>query len=291
MQFNQKFKLLGFNRSPSLSAKIMVLSTGKTIAIGLHELESSEIFDDLNNHEKKALYKKLYGGQHVETIYDMSDRNERSWNAYILISLTLAIVFICSNLSGIKPVEITSLNMNIPAAIFIYPVSFILVDMLNEFYGLKMARRTIFISLMANIIVLSILWATTQLPTLNSWPLSDAYDSMVGSILSVLVASSIAYIISENINSYLLCKIKAMTQSRHLYLRVITSTAVASLIDSVLFIGIAFYGTLSRDIMYHMMVSQFIIKLIYAVLGILPIYGVRWVFSKYINEKRGKQDE
>ncbi|GFN47287.1 queuosine precursor transporter [Candidatus Regiella insecticola] len=285
MQFNNKFKLIGFTSDPAVLAIVMILSTGKTITMEVSELVDSEISNDLNRNEIKALYKKLYSKTKIKTAYEFTDRNEKSWNAYMLISMILTIVFIYSNITGIKPVKLDILNLIVPAAIFVYPVTFVLVDMLNEFYGLRMARRAILIAFVVNIFFSFFLWTTTKMPTLNVWDLIDSYNSIINGILSVLFASSISYLVSENINSYLLCKIKILTNSKFLFFRVIASTFFASAIDSIMFITIAFYNILDWDTIKIMIASQFIIKLAYATIGTFPIYWTRWFFNKYINAK------
>ncbi len=197
--------------------------------------------------------------------------------------MALSVIYIFSTLCGVKPIQIPALNLITPPAIFIYPLTFILVDILNEFYGLRLARRTIIISFMANLIFVLGVWATTLVPSIPQWEFSKTYDGIVHSIMAVLVASSAAYLISENVNSYLLCKIKELTNSRYLFVRVITSTVVASAIDSVVFCTLAFYNVLSWDIIKTMILSQFLIKVVYALVGVGPIYAARSLFNRYIN--------
>ncbi|AEF47423.1 protein of unknown function DUF165 [Serratia sp. AS12] len=283
MESNQKFKLLGFTRHGTLAANVMVLATGKTITMGLNELADSDISEDLSRHELQALYRKIYGNNQQQTAYELSDRHERSWYAYLIITVALSVIYIFSTLCGVKPIQIPALNLITPPAIFIYPLTFILVDILNEFYGLRLARRTIIISFMANLIFVLGVWATTLVPSIPQWEFSKTYDGIVHSIMAVLVASSTAYLISENVNSYLLCKIKELTNSRYLFVRVITSTVVASAIDSVVFCTLAFYNVLSWDIIKTMILSQFLIKVVYALVGVGPIYAARSLFNRYIN--------
>ncbi|NIC26979.1 queuosine precursor transporter [Serratia plymuthica] len=283
MESNQKFKLLGFTRHGTLAANVMVLATGKTITMGLNELADSDISEDLSRHELQALYRKIYGNNQQQTAYELSDRHERSWYAYLIITVALSVIYIFSTLCGVKPIQIPALNLITPPAIFIYPLTFILVDILNEFYGLRLARRTIIISFMANLIFVLGVWATTLVPSIPQWEFSKTYDGIVHSIMAVLVASSAAYLISENVNSYLLCKIKELTNSRYLFVRVITSTVVASAIDSVVFCTLAFYNVLSWDIIKTMILSQFLIKVVYALVGVGPIYAARSLFNRYIN--------
>lgn len=213
MEPNQKFKLLGFTRHGTLAANVMILATGKTITMGLNELADSEISEDLSRHELQALYRKIYGNNQQQTAYELSDRHERSWYAYLIITVALSVIYIFSTLCGVKPIQIPALNLITPPAIFIYPLTFILVDILNEFYGLRLARRTIIISFMANLIFVLGVWVTTLVPSIPQWEFSKTYDGIVHSIMAVLVASSAAYLISENVNSYLLCKIKELTLS------------------------------------------------------------------------------
>lgn len=285
MEHNKKYKLLGFNRSDAITANVMVLATGKHISIGLQDLESSEITDDFNRYELKALYRRFYGDTDTVTSYDLGDRHERSWYAYIIISVALTVIYILSTVSGVKPILIPVVNFVIPPAIFFYPLSFILVDIINEFYGLRMARRTIFISFISNILFVAGLWITSLLPGLAEWGLNTSYSEFVHSIMAVLFASSTAYLISENINSMILCKIKELTNSRYLFIRVITSNVIASAIDSIIFCTLAFHNILSIDTIKTMIISQFIIKLGYALIGVGPIYATRELFRRYINKE------
>ncbi|WP_340613512.1 queuosine precursor transporter [Xenorhabdus thailandensis] len=284
MSDNQKYKLLGFSRSSdSIRANIMILSTGKSISIPLRELESSQISEDLNRNELREIYRRIYGDADTVTAYDLTDRHERSWFAYLVIALSLAAIYIFCTITGIKPISIPYINMIIPSAIFFYPFTFILVDILNEFYGLRLARKAILFSFIANILFVLCLILTAALPGLKEWELEGAYTEIVHSIAAVLVASSIAYIVSENVNSWLLCKIKELTNSRYLFIRIITSTTVASALDSIIFCTLAFYNTLDSDTIKSIIFSQFIVKMAYAIVGVGPIYGVRALFRKYIN--------
>ncbi|AHG19629.1 membrane protein [Chania multitudinisentens RB-25] len=290
MEHNKKYKLLGFSRSNVITANVMVLATGKHMSISLQELENSTITDDFNRNELKAIYRRLYGDTNTTTSYDLGDRHERSWYAYLIINLALSVIYILCTVSGIKPITIPFFNFIAPPAIFFYPLTFILVDILNEFFGLRMARRAIFTSFIANIVFVSGLWISSLFPGLDEWELNKSYGAFVESIIAVLFASSAAYLVSENVNSWLLCKIKELTNSRYLFIRVITSTVVASAIDSVIFCTLAFYNVLSMDTIKIMIMSQFIIKLIYAVVGVGPIYATRELFRRYINAEVRKTE-
>ena len=91
----------------------------------------------------------------------------------------------------------------------------------------------------------------------------------------LLIASSMSYLISENVNAYILYKIKSFTNSKYLYIRVLTSTILAAAIDSILFITIAFHDSFDNSIIEKMIITQFLIKSTYALIGVLPIYAIR----------------
>jgi queuosine precursor transporter len=284
-KYNTKYKLLSFTHTKKIIANISLLATGRTFSIPLEQLVLCDISDDLSPSENREIYRKIYSNNNKNTIYDIKDKKSKYWLTYTTICLFLTSLVIFCTVSGIKPVEIKSLNLIIPAAIFAYPVSFILVDILNEFFGLKLARAAIISTFFVNIVFCISLWLVGLLPSIAGWELSNTFSQMTISIISVLVASSVSFIISENINAYLLFKIKELTKSKFLFLRVITSTVTASAIDSILFITIVFYGKLDIDIIKIMILTQFLIKTSYAVIGIFPIYASRWAFNKYINIK------
>jgi uncharacterized integral membrane protein (TIGR00697 family) len=108
------------------------------------------------------------------------------------------------------------------------------------------------------------------------------YQEIISHVSSVLIASSVSFLFSEYVNSYLLCKIKELTSSKFLFLRVFFSTFFAVIIDSFLFCFIAFYGTMQNSEILHIVYVQIAIKMCFAVFNILPAYGARSLFKKYI---------
>lgn len=90
---NNKYKLLGFERHKSL-AVVMIVSTGKVVKLKLGELLKSEVIDDFSKAEVKEVYRKFYSGGGTITAYEMGDRNERSWMAYVALNLMLFVLYI-----------------------------------------------------------------------------------------------------------------------------------------------------------------------------------------------------
>jgi uncharacterized integral membrane protein (TIGR00697 family) len=281
-KYNTKYKLIGFTRSSDNIANIMVCSSGKVLNISCSELEKSEISNDLNRLELSQIYKKMYSLNPSITSYELKDKKQSYWIIYAILSVLLSAVVLLSSITGIKPIKIDSLDAVITGGLLIYPITFILLDTLNEFYGIKLARFCILLTMSINVLFLGSLWIISLITPITGWGLDQSFIEITNRMTSVLLASSISYFVSENVNAYLLQKIKKLTNSRYLFIRVIFSTVVAAGIDSLLFTFIAFYGVFGIDLLKNIILTQFIVKVIYAVIGIAPIYLSRYAFKKIL---------
>lgn len=278
---NSKYKLLGFEKSKNLVV-IMVISTGKIVKVKLGEILRSEIIDNLNKVEIKDIYRKYYSGGTALTTYEMNDRHERSWMTYVALNLLLFALYIFTNVAATKLVYIELFDIVVTPGVFLYPLTFLVVDILNESYGLRLARRAILFAFASNAFIIILLSGTSYLPGLAGWKLDEPYSEVITHVSSVLIASCISFLSSEYVNSYLLCRIKELTNSRFLFLRVFCSTFFAVIIDSFLFCFIAFYGTMQNSDILHIVYVQIAIKMCFAVFNVLPAYGARSLFKKYI---------
>ncbi|EPA98801.1 queuosine precursor transporter [Pseudomonas umsongensis] len=280
-QENSSYRLLGFEKSNSL-ALVMVVSTGRIIKIKLAELMKSEVMDNFNKVEIKDVYRKFYSGGSALTAYEIADRHERSWMTYVALNLMLFALYIFTNVAAAKLVYLEYFDIVVTPGVFLYPLTFLIVDLLNESYGLRLARRAIFFAFASNAFILVLLTVTGFLPGLPTWELDGSYNKVIGHVSSALVASSVSFLFSEYVNSYLLCKIKELTSSRFLFLRVFFSTFFAVIIDSFIFCFIAFYGSMENDEILNIVYVQIVIKMCFAVFNVLPAYGARSLFKKYV---------
>jgi uncharacterized integral membrane protein (TIGR00697 family) len=154
--------------------------------------------------------------------------------------------------------------------------------MLNEFYGLRLARKAILFAFASNALITILLSATSYLPGLSGWKLDAPYGEVMTHVSSVLVASSVSFIFSEYVNSFLLSKIKELTNAKFLFLRVFLSTFFAVIIDSFIFCFIAFYGAMTSAEILEIVYIQIAIKMCFAIFNVLPAYGARSLFKKYV---------
>jgi uncharacterized integral membrane protein (TIGR00697 family) len=197
-----------------------------------------------------------------------------------LIAAVFVTSLIIANLIAVKLVSIGPLVL--PAAILIFPVSYIFGDILTEVYGYARARRVIWIGFGCNLLAVIVIWLSIELPPAPFWKLGpldsaetsqQAYRALFGFTPRILVASFIAYLMGEFLNSYVLAKMKIATEGRHLWLRTIGSTIVGQFADSAVFIFLAFAGMVPSGALGMLVVTQWLTKSAYEALATPLTYG------------------
>lgn len=170
--------------------------------------------------------------------------------------LIVAAVFVTSlitaNIIAVKIISVGSIML--PAAIIIFPLSYILGDILTEVYGYRWARRVIWLGFACNLIFIIFAWIGQLLPPAGVWEGQSAYEAILGYAPRLLAASFGGYLVGEFANSFILAKMKLLTQGRWLWTRTIGSTIIGQGLDTTIFITIAFVGTPSFAaimILYH----------------------------------------
>ena len=195
---------------------------------------------------------------------------------YSLWFVVIAAVFITSllisNIIAVKLVGIGGLVMF--AAIVIFPVSYIVGDVLTEVYGYAAARRVIWLGFACNLLAVAAIWAGQVLPPASFWDGQAAYERILGYTPRLLVASFLAYLMGEFANSMVLAKMKVATNGRWLWTRTIGSTMVGQALDSVVFTGLAIAGTVPFEALATAMVTQWLAKVAYEVAATPLTYAV-----------------
>ena len=172
-----------------------------------------------------------------------------------------------SNVSG--PVN----NFFLPAAVVVFPLSYILGDILTEVYGYRVARRVIWSAFLANAVVVVSIVAAQQLPSAPFWENQAAYDSVLGQTWRLVGASFAAFLVGEFANSVVLSRMKVATNGRFLWTRTIGSTIVGEGLDSALFITLAFSGQTGIEL-WPLIWKQWAFKVGFEVLATPLTYAV-----------------
>ena len=130
----------------------------------------------------------------------------------------------------------------LPAAVILFPLSYILGDILTEVYGYRLARKVIWLGFFCNLIFVVFAWVGQVLPPAPLWEHQQAYESILGYAARLLVASFCGYLAGEFGNSFVLAKMKILTRGRWLWSRTISSTIVGQGLDTAIFITGAYFG-------------------------------------------------
>jgi uncharacterized integral membrane protein (TIGR00697 family) len=166
-------------------------------------------------------------------------------------------------------------------AIIVFPVSYILADVLTEVWGYGATRRVIWLGFACNALMVLAIWVGGQIPPAPFWRGQAAYVETLGQTPRILVASFLAYLAGEFANAFVLAKMKVWTSGRWLWTRTIGSTVVGQGLDSAIFITLAFAGTVPAGALAGIVVGQWAVKVVYeAAATPLTYAAVRWLKSR-----------
>ena len=195
---------------------------------------------------------------------------------FVFIAALFVTILVTSNILAVKLIEVAGLVL--PAAIILFPISYILGDVLTEVYGYSQTRRVIWLGFLLNLVAVTAIWAAGLMPAAGFWQGQEAWTTIFGQVPRILAASFIAYLIGEFANAYVLAKIKIATGGKMLWLRTIGSTIIGQGLDSAVFITLAFAGLIPAPAIIAAIVGQWFVKsayeaaatpLTYAVVGYL----------------------
>ena len=158
--------------------------------------------------------------------------------------IIIAVFITCLITANIIAVKVISLGPFIlPAAIFVFPLSYIFGDVLTEVYGYRVARRVIWLGFICNLIFVFFAWVGQVLPPADFWEGQGSYKSILGYTPRLLAASFLGYLVGEFANSAILARMKILTRGRWLWSRTIGSTIIGQGLDTSIFITLAYIGT------------------------------------------------
>lgn len=185
------------------------------------------------------------------------------WRWLTTIAGVFVACLITANIMAFKIISVAGLV--VPAAVVVFPVSYIIGDVLTEVYGYGEARRVIWLGFAANALAVFMFWLGGILPAAEFWQGQPAYDSVLGFTPRLLGASFLAYLVGEFSNSFILAKMKILTRGRWLWTRTIGSTLVGEGLDSLVFISLAFWAVVPTTEIWRMVVTQWLVKTCYEV--------------------------
>ena len=166
-------------------------------------------------------------------------------------------------------------SFTLPCGVVIFPVIYIVNDVLAEIYGFEKARNVILLGFLVNLLAVICYNITILLPAPSFFESSEAFGIVLGSTFRLLVASFIAYLIGSLVNARLMVYLKKWDENK-LFFRCIASTFFGEGLDALTFITIGFLGTMPNEALIGMIIAQALFKTVYEII-VYPI--TRYVIS------------
>lgn len=180
---------------------------------------------------------------------------------FFVVALLFVTALVTANIVAVKLVRIAVFML--PAGVVVFPLSYILGDVLTEVYGYRSARAVIWLGFLCNAVVVFFIWLAGLLPPAPEWEGEEAYTRILGYTWRLLVASFAGYLVGEFANALVMARMKLLTQGRWLWTRTISSTLVGEGLDSLAFIGIAFVGEVPPLPLGGMFLTLWLAKVLY----------------------------
>lgn len=184
---------------------------------------------------------------------------------FMIVTVYIA-TLVLSNTIGGKIISIGGIEL--AASVLVFPIIYVIADLLTEVYGYKFARYVIWIGFAINLYVVIIYWAASAIPGTEQM----AYSTVLGSTSRILFASFISYLCGSFANAKSMSILKVKLKGEKLWVRTIGSTLIGEALDTSLFIFIAFIGTMSFSALLSIILFQYIIKVTYEALCTPLIY-------------------
>jgi uncharacterized integral membrane protein (TIGR00697 family) len=203
----------------------------------------------------------------------------KSFKYYDLVLVLFASSLLISNLSATKLVALGPIITDGGAILF--PIIYILGDILTEVYGYKYARRAIWTGFIVMLVAILAFTIVRYLPAALEYTDQAAFEAVLGFFPRIVLASLAAYLVGSFVNAYILAKLKIKTEGKKLWLRLIGSTFVGQLLDTVVFAIIAFGGILAAPDMVVFILVGWLFKTGVEVIMLPVTYRVISFFKKH----------
>jgi queuosine precursor transporter len=192
---------------------------------------------------------------------------------YLDTFITLfVVVLLVSNIIAPKFFAIGWLRIS--AAQVLFPITYIFGDIFTEVYGYSASRRAIWYGFFASFILVALTYTAVVIPPAPEYAQQREFEAIFKPVGRIVAASLLAYWCGEFANSFTLAKLKVFTKGRHLWTRTIGSTIVGQAVDTSVVMFAAFYGTRPVSVILRLIVSGYLIKVVYETLMTPVTYAI-----------------
>lgn len=194
-------------------------------------------------------------------------------NSKLETALTVLFVtcFLISNILAGKQFQLP-FNITMTGAVIVFPITYILSDLFSEVYGYEWSRKTCYMAFAMNMLMVVFFEIAIHTPSPSYWTNQEAFQTVLGSTPRVLLASMLAFLFGDWANDKVFAKMKEkhLNEMKGFGARAILSSLIGEMCDSLIFIPIAFMGTMPFETLVVMGITQVSLKTLYEII-ILPL--------------------
>ena len=203
------------------------------------------------------------------TAINADDLSGRQLRYYDFAMAAFAVILVCSNLIGAgKPAQLTLPilgTVTFGAGILFFPLGYVLGDVMTEVYGFARARRVVWVGFAASVFAAGMAFVVVSLPPSPDWKGQGALADVFGQVPRIFLASILAFWAGEMANAVVLARMKVFTQGKMLWTRTIGSTIVGQGVDSLIFYPLAFLGVWETRLVFTVLVTNYLLKVLWEV--------------------------
>ncbi len=182
---------------------------------------------------------------------------------FLFISILFITCILVSNILASKIINIFGISMT--GGVLVFPITYIIGDVLTEIYGYKKSKKIIIYGFTCNLIMVILFYIAMKLPYPEYYLNQEAFVAVLSSTPRLLLASFIGYLAGGLTNSYIMDYIKNNSKIKYLWFRTITSTIIGEFLDTSIFLIIGFIGTMKTNDLLFMIVCQSAAKTLYEI--------------------------
>ena len=199
-----------------------------------------------------------------------NNNNNNNSNTFMLLTVIYITCILVANILAAKIINIFGISL--ASGILVFPITYIIGDVLTEVYGYKKAKQVILYGFLCNLIMVVTFYIAMKLPYPAYWANQEAFEIILGNTPRILLASFIGYLVGGFSNSFIMDYIKNNSKIKYLWFRTILSTLVGEALDTTIFVLIGFLGTMNNSAVFMMLLYQLITKVLYEVLFTPVLY-------------------
>ena len=184
---------------------------------------------------------------------------QHQYSLYDIFAVLFVTTLLVSNIVSVKIVSVGWLTFD--AGTVLFPLAYIVGDIITEVYGYRRMRRLIYNGVAALALMTLTFWVVQLLPADSVWAGQAAFESTLGVVWRLAIGSVTALFVGEIMNAYVMGRMKVASRGRGLWWRMIGSSAAGSALDTVIFSTIAFAGTIPTTSFWQLIVTVFLIKM------------------------------